>query len=676
VSSGVHLFAGDYDDRATVAARRQPALRNIRNHIQDAVARALLSGSAMKQLVVVTAVAFASTQALAQSVWVAPSTQKVRPADASGAATSATLEAARNELEAFHVVVYGGAGGAKAITVAAPSLTGPGGAVIDDVRVFREAWYTTTAASYASTAVGRWPDAMIPAVDEIDNQPRNAFPWDVPANEQQPIWVEYHVPAGAPAGWYTGVVHVTGGVTADVPVKLYVHAFALPSTASVRTAFGIGYNDPCVAHYGGYTQCGSDAGVQTMLGKYARLALDHRISLSDIVSTNPTQKADGSWDWTQFDALYAPFMDGGVGGRLAGAKLTSLRYIWTVDQAHFAAWAAHFRARGWLDRAFDYTCDEPPSGCAWTAIPTRAAQVHGGDAQFETLVTTPIARATSNSVLGSIDTLVAGTIYLDPPAPDVPTRQSYDAWLGQSAQHRVWLYQSCETHGCSTPGSVGYAGYMIDAPAANNRALEWQAWRQKVSGELYYDTTYAFTRGDAWTTQYYFGGNGDGNLFYPGTPAKIGGTSHVPIASLRMKLIRDGQEDYEYLKLLADAGDPAMADAEAAALSPHAYQNELDPAKIDASRHRMALRIEQLTGQTPPTMGGGGSGGGGGGGNTSGGSGGNGAAPPTTGAPGPAPSSHLGCSAVHGRRPLVTPFSVALVAALGFALARRRGLRD
>jgi hypothetical protein len=143
---------------------------------------------------------------------------------------------------------------------------------------------------------------------------------------------------------------------------------------------------------------------------------------------------------------------------------------------------------------------------------------------------------------------------------------------------------------------------MIDAPATQNRAMEWQAWREKVSGELYYDTSYAFTRGDAWTNQYYFYGNGDGTLFYPGTPAEIGGTSQIPIASLRLKMIREGQEDYEYLKLLSDAGDPTMADAEAAGLSPDAYTNMTDPASIDAARHRIATQIETLTGVTS-TMG-------------------------------------------------------------------------
>jgi glycosyl hydrolase family 123 len=618
-----------------------------------------------------------SATVFAQSVWVASSSQKVRPGDTAGSASSISLEAAGNEFEAFHLVVAGGGSGAKAITVAADALVGPGGAVIDDTRVYREGWYAVATPSNVQGAAGRWPDVMVPAVDDVDNQPRNAFPYDVPANEQQPIFVEYHVPSTAAPGWYQGQVHVGGGAHADVTVKLYVHAFALPSTSSLRSAYGIGALDPCAAHFGGYTQCGSDAGVQTLLTKYTKFALDHRISLSDAVYTGPLQNADGSFDWATWDGLYGPMLDGGMGGRLAGAKLTSVRFQWTADQAHFNAWAQHFKSKGWLDRTFDYTCDEPPNGCAWSAIAPRAAMVHAADPNFETLVTTTFASATANGVAGSVDTLVGDDTLLDPRPPLANTRAAYDPFLATTPQKRVWIYQSCDSDGCAGIGPAelsGWPSHMIDAPATQNRAMEWQAWRQRVSGELYYDTTYAFARGDAWSSQYYFGGNGDGTLFYPGTPAKIGGSSHIPLASLRVKMIREGMEDYEYLKLLADVGDPAMADAEAAALSPHAWQNETDPAAIDAARHRIALRIEALTGKNPPPMtGGGGSGGGSGGsGDPTAGTGGNGATPSPTASSG---GSHGGCSHASGRSPIVTPFSIALFAAAAFLLARRRSRR-
>ena len=145
-------------------------------------------------------------------------------------------------------------------------------------------------------------------------------------------------------------------------------------------------------------------------------------------------------------------------------------------------------------------------------------------------------------------------------------------------------------------------------------------------------------------------------------------------------MIREGQEDYEYFKLLADAGDAAMADREAATLAPHAYQNAADPAAIDASRRRMALRIEQLTGQTPPPIGGGAGGPTGGGGAGSGDSsntGGNGAvaaSSPDSAVP-HSGGGHAGCSAAAGRAPLVTPFSLALAAAVLFLAARRRRVR-
>jgi hypothetical protein len=626
--------------------------------------------------VTLVATLLVGSSAFAQAVWTASATQKVRPGDAAGSTTSATLEAARNEFEAFHVVVSGGGAGAKGVTVAADPLTGPGGATISDVRVFREGMYNVATPSNIQGAPGAWPDVMIPAVDEIDNQPRKAFPVDVAANQQQPIFVEYHVPENAAPGWYMGSVHVTGGASADVAVKLYVHAFTLPSTSSLPSAYGMGWNDPCTAHFGGYQPCGGDAGIQTMNNKYTRFALDHRISLSEVVYNGPSQKSDGSYDWATWDAMYGSMMDGGMGGRLNGAKLTAVRYMWTADQAHYAEWANHFRSKGWLNRTFDYSCDEPPNGCSWASINARTAMVHAAAPDMQTLVTTQMGPATQNGVLGGIDLIVPTVNLLDPMPPDANTRNLYDGFLATSMQKKLWMYQSCDSDGCDGIGPAaqsGWPSHMIDAPATQNRAMEWQAWRQKVDGELYYDTTYAFTRGDAWSSQYYFGGNGDGTLFYPGTPAKIGGTTHVPLASLRLKLIREGMEDYEYLKALADAGDAAMADAEAAALSPKAYQNMSDPAQIDAARHRIALRIEQLTGKTPPAMGGTGSGGstGSGGGN---GDTGNGITTDNSTPATPTSSSggSGGCSHAQGRRPIVTPFSIALMASAAMLVARRR----
>lgn len=51
-----------------------------------------------------------------------------------------------------------------------------------------------------------------------------------------------------------------------------------------------------------------------------------------------------------------------------------------------------------------------------------------------------------------------------------------------------------------------------------------------------------------WKSQWTNGANGDGNLFYPGTPEIIGGKTHIPVESMRLKFVRDGVEDYEILR--------------------------------------------------------------------------------------------------------------------------------
>ncbi len=123
--------------------------------------------------------------------------------------------------------------------------------------------------------------------------------------------------------------------------------------------------------------------------------------------------------------------------------------------------------------------------------------------------------------------------------------------------------------------------------------MGWLSFEYGASGELYYETTVSLA--DAWRNQYFEGGNGDGNLFYPGLPdggpgvPAIGGSREIPIESIRLKRIRDGREDYEYLHLLAERGDgeeamgvvrdlfgPAATAAQDATVSAAALQSARD----------------------------------------------------------------------------------------------------
>jgi uncharacterized protein (TIGR03382 family) len=528
--------------------------------------------------------------ASAAQVWTAVASEKIRPSAPARTQPSAQISAARNEFEAFQIVVTGAATNVRATATA---LTGPG--TITSVRLYREALIHLAYPSALDGATGAWPDALVPDVDEVVGEKRNAFPFAVPAGESRVLWVDVFVPPGTPAGAYSGEVRVTwDGGGATVPVALTVRPFTLPSTASLKSAFRFTYGAIPSEH--GL----SGAAFSQLRVRYGAVGLDHRVTLSS--------HDDGEWgSLAHLDTYFGPLLDGTAATQLDGAALTTLEYLGSATNTSWMQqWTSHNRAQGWSDRQFHYTCDEPPGGtCTWSQIGGLAASARS--VGLRTLVTTTIQQSNANGVTSSIDLLVPVINYLD----DRPNgefsgdqRAKYDAFLAGSPTREVWAYQSCMSHGCGgtvnfgSPSSsdqyfTGWPSYMIDASAVRNRAMEWLSFRYRLTGELYYETAMAYGH-DPWTDQWDFNGNGDGTLFYPGTPAKIGGTTHIPVASLRLKMIREGMEDYEYLKILSDLGDAALAKEVADGLFPNAYSTERSPELLMAARERIAGRIVEL----------------------------------------------------------------------------------
>jgi hypothetical protein len=563
---------------------------------------------ALALLVLSPAAAFAARPTT--TIWVAEATEKIAADEpARPASVSARISAARNEFEAFQVIVTGSA---RAVRASATPLSQPGAAPITDVRLYQAALMSVAQPSAADSVTGRIPDALIPDVDEVVNERRNAFPFEVRSNESRAIWVEVFVPKAAAPGVYTGSVTVSHskGQTV-VPVELTVWNFELPSISSVRSAFGLYGPDLPAGH--GFS--GSDTTTfATLRARYGQFALDHRVTLP----------FHDDWmfnDLFHFDRYYGALVDGTAPTRLQGARLTAVQYLGNLtDSANMARWAAHFREHDrrnalngsppwWFDHLFQYTCDEPPyQGCDWPEIAVRARAAKAADPEFRTLVTTSIQEANAHAGAQYIDLLVPIVNFMDgksgtPYAGN--QRSKYDAFLASGPLKELWLYQACDSHGCggTSSYSTGWPSYMIDTWGVRNRAMQWLVFRYQATGELYWDTTYAYTLGDPWVSQWAFTGHGDGTLFYPGTPAKIGGTTHIPVASIRLKLLREGMEDYEYLKRVSDLGDPGFANTIADSLFPNAYSSgarssaDTEAARtIDlmAARQRLAQRILQL----------------------------------------------------------------------------------
>jgi len=163
----------------------------------------------------------------------------------------------------------------------------------------------------------------------------------------------------------------------------------------------------------------------------------------------------------------------------------------------------------------------------------------------------------------------------------------------------LWWYQSCASHGCTGEGGEyfrGWPSYMIDAPGISNRIMQWLTWRYGIQGELYFSMNDSFGRDvDPWDNIYMHGGNGDGTLFYPGRPERIGGRSHIPIESIRLKLIREGLEDYEYLSLLRRQDPDAAQFVERCVtrLVRTTYSWERQPAALLAVRRELGNELDR-----------------------------------------------------------------------------------
>jgi hypothetical protein len=523
----------------------------------------------------------------ALEIAVASALEKLRPAGELPAGSAIDLAAARGECESAQIAVRP-ARPVAALSASARALEGPSRIA---PALYREATVELSKPSGPEGAAGEWPDALVPERDPFFGEPRRAFPVAAPAGRTTALWVELCVPDDAQPGLYRGQVRLTDGERpiGAVPIALRVWPFALPRTGRVVVTFGLP------------TRTGTRA-----LGKpddpvlaraLAAAALRHRVSPHGLSFDPPSGLCTAErcrLDWRAYDAEVAPVLDGtlvpGVRGLFADARISARD--WKSSDADlaalFRAWREHFEARGWADRLWLYTLDEPkPSDLPELARRARAAHA-GGVRVFATTLPTPALAGLVDAfapVLNSFDGRTADELTAVRPAR-----------LGPS-QGRPFWYTSCMSHGCSelSPGGAGRAeaarvfrgwpGYEVDRPGASVRALGWLGWRHRVAGELYYTMLESWQRPDPWKDLRAFAGNGDGTLLYPGLPERLGGEHPFPVESIRLKLVRDAIEDRELLELAERNGLGALAARLAQEVAPSLRGFARDPRPwLDAHR--------------------------------------------------------------------------------------------
>jgi len=502
------------------------------------------------------------------TVWIVDALTRVQPTDPPGRATAASIKAARNEYEAFQLVIRApNDAPLRNTNVAASPLVGPNVIPSTRIALYREHYVKVTTPSRGSPyPAGWWPDALIPFVHPATGQPLGgrfpAAPFPVPAGQNQPIWVEVHVPPDTQPGVYSGELTVSaeGKPPATIAMKLSVWNFALPQIPTLHSWFG-------------QLDVPAPVSEESSL-QYRREILRHRVSPVAGWAT-PVVHPDGSIDTSRSHAALVEFL--------------SLATTWTIPfwangypfrdplgadrartQRYFQSIQEYLRAHGWLERGVLYLYDEPDDPAKARVAQDYGRLVREAAPDLRTLVTTPI-RAD----------------FYDLVRLWVPPFDRYDSTASRARRSRgevVWSYTAGVRGGA-------YPTWQLDYPLFHYRIPAWINWSVGATGLLYWATNYWAESSDPWTDPVSYGSlNGDGALVYPGSAVGYDG----PIASMRLKAIRDGIDDYDNLRLLEELDKPS-AGAAARTVGVSFSRWSQKPADVLAARERIGERLHTLT---------------------------------------------------------------------------------
>lgn len=528
-----------------------------------------------------------------------PSHTKTFPGDIPTDKRRISLSGARNEVVSFKVALRS-ENKAEVIDGVTVSFDGK-------TMIYVEGFMNITTLSTIEGTIDLHPDILIPDVDEFVNEKRNAFPLRLEGRTRS-LRIEARIPMDMEPGQHLLKLKIG---KEEVMADLEVLDFALPEKPSLATWFPTSYEKLAPGH--GLP----DSEREYLRGVYAKASLRNRIT-PDILVFAPPMGLDNIVNFAEVDRVMAPWWDGITSFRIKNSKFTVAAIGHTRAVLYYRQWAKYLDMKGQLQKAFVFPVDEPRTPEQWAIIAAEAKAAKEADPRLRLMATASIQHSTEAGAASRINLFCPTIRYMDnkPGGQDIGSVEP-PGGAGTIGNQRskygpsVWWYQACGSHGCDSLGGgpedpnkyrTGWPSYMIDLPVMYRRIMPWLTYLYNVQGELYYDTVQAYGERDPWKDQFLFSGNGDGTLFYPGTPAMIGGTKHIPVESSRLKDIRDGMDNYEYMVLAEKKVGRAAVLAEISSVVTNAYTWTKDPDILMACRQRLAKIIAEKPPVIPPIV--------------------------------------------------------------------------
>lgn len=520
-----------------------------------------------------------------------------------GAAKAVSLRAARNEIVSFQIIVARtGSAPLKKVNVEIGGLAGPNGAKIGSANIdlFKE-WYVNVdkrSGQNFSLGTGWYPDALIPCSHFTGKLFPKSFilPFDIPdrlnnislEQQNQAIWVDIYVPrdrALAPPGAYQGPVTITSSAgSATVQVSLNVWDFALPDEN----------------HVGGDIH--TDTEIHTFTPelelKYYQLLRKHRLVMGEIGYAPDIQVAGSKVDidWTKYDKQLGKYLDGsaftreyGYDGPGYGLPIEllvlpfdayptndyynsrNIGWPYGKEWKFYRPWPLELPDEGvtpeytavWKDtfRQFQQHIEEHPEWKSTKFIVFLLSLDESYDEDsiqkmiyYGNLIKEAGANRLKFRIDGSypmdtmdrlakvVDIVILGVRSYVPERVKQLRQQGLEDWFYTGMGNT-----DGDPLGCRALGWVSW----------KYGAKSWAIWEMDFNSlrAWQYPATYTERNGEVQ--------NGQGFLVYRGETMGL----EEPVASIRLKLMRRGSQDYEYFWLLSQKnGGKAQADSIAASV--------------------------------------------------------------------------------------------------------------
>ncbi|MEH1968337.1 DUF4091 domain-containing protein [Nostoc sp.] len=497
-------------------------------------------------------------------VWVASNLERIKREDPPKSKTRIDLYAARGEYEPFQIGIRAPNNGLTNVNVSVSDLSGPNNQLISNknITLYREHYVHVThsspnekGSSNPPLGTGWYADGLIPFVNpenqaDIKGAELDAVPFNLKARNNQPIWVDIFVPRDAQAGQYQGTFTVSsdqGVVTGKINLKVW--NFELPIKPSLNSEFTFYEHQ--------------DKSDMVELLKHKLMPDAH---------FNPADEPELMKHWG-LRSRSLPFWSGANVSTCKMAPAPSLKKIRTTAAKHESGLFLYARYADEIDN------------CPNLIKPVKQWARNFHQAGIATALAMTPTPALYDDGSGTGRSAVDIWVVLPESYHEAPKRISEVLQKGD----KVWSYNALVQDGYSPKWQIDFEpiNYRIH-PGFISQSLG-------LTGIIYW-------RVDLWTKEpwkdvqtysqkkdYY---PGEGMLFYPGKQVGLKGV----VPSMRLKWLREGVEDYEYLEILKSRVGVARTSLREAA--PTTWFDSAHQPLSDHRRHRQewGLRLARRVG--------------------------------------------------------------------------------